>query len=37
MKVADTLICQDFMAHCTHANDVIVFAIQGSGDMFVIE
>ena len=37
MKVADTLVCNDFVAHCSDPNDKISFSIVGSGDMFLIE
>ena len=37
MKVADTLKCENLMVFCTNPNDKIVFALQGSGDMFFID
>ena len=36
MKVADSLICEDYFVYCTSPDDLITMQIQGSGDVFVI-
>jgi len=37
MKVADTVVCTDYVAHCTGPNDRVMFSVQGSGDMYLLE
>lgn len=37
MKVADTVTCTDFVAHCTGPDDRITLAIQGAGDVFYLD
>jgi hypothetical protein len=37
MKVADSLVCENFEANCADGNDRILFAIQGAGDQFIID
>jgi hypothetical protein len=37
MKVADTVKCTDFVAHCTGPDDRITLAIQGAGDIFFLD
>ena len=32
MKVADTVQCEDFTAHCTTPEDTIKMTIQGTGE-----
>ena len=37
MKVADTVVCKDYVAHCTGPDDKITLAIQGAGDIFYLD
>ena len=37
MKVADSIVCKDFTAHCAEPEDRIIFTLQGAGDMFLID
>ena len=37
MKVADSIHCENLEAYCTKPTDKIMFSIQGSGDMFLVE
>jgi len=36
MKVADTIVCDDYVAYCANPDDLVIFAIQGSGDILLI-
>jgi len=37
MKVADTVVCTGYVAHCTGPDDRITLAIQGAGDIFYLD
>jgi len=37
MKVADSVVCDDFISYCAEPDDKILFALQGAGDMFLID
>ena len=37
MKIADTVICDDFFVYCISSDDVISLTIIGSGDVFRIQ
>jgi len=37
MKVADTLVCENFDVYCTDPNDMVVFSVNGGGDLFLIQ
>ena len=37
MKVADSLVCDDMVAYCSKPDDVLMFSIQGSGEVYFME
>ena len=37
MKVADSINCSRFEVTCAEKDDIVIFQIQGAGDMFTIE
>ena len=37
MKVADSIVCDNYEVHCANPGDRIFFGLQGAGDLFMID